>query len=200
MSVIWGKIINKLGEPVENATICVMDKFFEPLHTTYTDKKGNYKLDVENKEYPYLYAVKDYAVNNLEFWCQDIDLKENIEINAIIDKLEIYALKVFKIDGAYPALMIYFRPMSLANKLQGLTDLLPDIDKFEITINDKKSEVYVVNQVEEFVGNGQKVKSYLLHISIPEEGLKEFNNYLSIQIIDKDGNLGQASTYFILSK
>lgn len=200
MSVIWGKIINKLGEPVENATVCVMDKFFEPLYTTYTDKKGNYKLDVENKEYPYLYAVKDYAVNNLEFWCQDIDLKENIEINAIIDKLEIYALKVFKIDGAYPALMIYFRPMSLANKLQGLTDLLPDIDKFEITINDKKSEVYVVNQVEEFVGNGQKVKGYLLHISIPEEGLKEFNNYLSIQIIDKDGNLGQASTYFILSK
>lgn len=200
MSIISGKITNKHGEPVDKAIIYIKDKFFEDIKIAYTDENGNYKIEVKNQEYPYFCAVKGYKENNLEFWCQDIDLKENLTINATIDKLEVYGLKIFKVDGAYPGLMIYFRPMSLANHLKGLSDLCPDIDKFEATINDEKVDIYVKNQVEEFVGNGEKVKAYLLHIALPKERLKESNNYLLLQIIDKDGNLGQAGSFFKFSK
>ncbi len=202
MGIIYGKIKNKYGEPIDNAIVGIKNKDFEDLHTTYTDENGNYQFEIENKNYPYLYAVKDYAVNNLEFWCQDIDLSDDndIEINVMIDKLEIYGLKVFKIDGAYPALMIYFRPMSLDKHLQGISDIFPSIERFEIKINDIISDIYITNTVEEFIGNGETLKSYLLHVSLPEEGLKEVANYLSVQIVDTDGNLGQAATYFEFNK
>ena len=61
-------------------------------------------------------------------------------------------------------------------------------------------EIYVINQVKEFVGNGQTVKACLVHVSFPKEILKTSDNYLSIQIIDTDGNLGQAATFFTLNK
>lgn len=201
MGVIKGKITNKFGEPVEKATVALKDKDFENLYVTYTEEDGSYKLDVEDREYPYLFAVKDYAVDNLEFWCQDINLKNDREINASIDKLEVYGLKVFKIDGAYSkALMVYFRPMSLIKHLQHLKDIFPEVERFDITINGKESKIHVVNQVEEYVGDGKRDKAYLLHVAIPEEGLKESDNYLSVQIVDTDGNLGQAATYFTFNK
>ncbi|MGL5716006.1 MAG: carboxypeptidase-like regulatory domain-containing protein [Paraclostridium sp.] len=196
MGTIRGKITNKSGEPIEKAIVALKNKEFEDLHVTYTDEDGNYKLHAENKEYPYLFIVKNFAVDNLEFWCKDINLKGDIEINASIDKLEIYGLKVFKIDGGYPALMIYFRPMSLVKHLNGDSDIFPNLDKIEVKINNEKSEIYVVNQVEEFVGSTGTMKACLVQISIPEKGLKEIDNYLSVQITDKDGCLGQASTYF----
>lgn len=200
MGTIRGKITNKFGDPIEKAIVALKGKKFEDLYTTHTNEYGNYELDVENREYPYLFAVKDYKVDNLEFWCQDINLKDDIEINASIDKLEIYGLKAFKIDGGYPALMIYFRPMSLVNYLKGSSDIFPNLDSIEVKINNEKSEIYVVNQVEEFAGNGETMKAYLLHISMPAYGLKEIDNYLSVEIIDTDGNLGQASTYFTFNK
>lgn len=200
MGVIKGKIINKFGHPVEKAIVALQDKDFNELYRTHTDEKGNYKLDVKNREYPYLYAVKNYEVDNLEFWCQDINLKSDIEVNATIDKLEVYGLKVFKIDGAYPAVMIYFRPMSLVKILQKHNDISPNIDSIKVEINNKKSEIYVVNQVKEFVGNDETMKSFLLHVSMPKEELKECDNYLSVQIVDIDGSLGQASIYFSFNK
>ena len=178
MGIIWGKITNKFGNPVEEATVALKNKKFEDLYVTYTDEDGNYKLDVENKEYPYLFIVKNFAVDNLEFWCQDINFENGIdkEINASIDKLEVYGLNVFKVDGGYPALMIYFRPMSLVKHLNGDSDIFPDLDNIEVKINNKKSEIYVVNHVEEFAGNGKTMKSCLLNISMPVEGLKEIDN------------------------
>lgn len=200
MGIIRGKITNKFGDPIESAIVALKNKKFEDLYTTNTNEDGNYELDVENREYPYLYAVKGYAVDNLEFWCQDIKLKENIEINASIDKLEIYGLKSFKIDGGYPSIMIYFRPMSLVEHLKGNSDIFPDLDSIEVKINNEKCEIYLINQVEELAGNGERMKACLLNISMPTYGLKESDNYLFVQIIDVDGNLGQASTYFTFNK
>ncbi len=200
MAIITGKITNKIGEPLENAIVGLKDRSFEDLQVTYTDEDGIYKLDVENRKYPFLYAVKDYAVKNLEFWCQDINLKEDIEISAAIDKLEIYGLKVFKVDGGYPALMVYFRPMSLIKHLKQESDIFPNIDKIEVKVNDEVLEIYVMNEVEEYIGNGQTCKACLVHVSLHKEKLKSIDNYLSVEIVDTDGNLGQAATYFTLNK
>lgn len=196
MSLIFGKVVDKFKNPIKNASVGLMDKFFNDLYLTYTDTNGNYILDVENIEYPYFYAVKDYRINNLEFWCQNINLKKDLMINISLDKLEIYGLNTFKVHGAYNALMIYFRPMSLSNYLKNEKDLFPNLKKISIKINDISSKIYVKNIVEEFVGNNEVVKAYLLHVSIPKEGLKNKDNYLLVEIIDIENNLGQASIYF----
>lgn len=200
MGIIEGKITNKIGEPLEKVMVALQNKNFEILHETYTDEDGIYKLDVENKEYPYFVAVKDYSVENLEFWCQDINLKEDIEINASIDKLEIFGLKVFKVHGGYPALMVYFRPMSLVKYLNKDSDVFPNIDKVEVKVNNEVLDIHVMNEVKEFAGDEQTVKACLLHVSLPKEKLKSMDNYLSVEIVDTDGNLGQAATYFTLNK
>lgn len=200
MGVIKGRITNKIGEPIDKAMVALKDKNFVDLYVTYTDEEGIYKLEVKNREYPYLIAVKDYAVKNLEFWCQDISLNDNLEINASIDKLEIYGLKVFKVDGGYPALMVYFRPMSLVKYLKKQSDIFPNIGKIEVEINNEISEIYVINEVREFAGDGEAIKACLLNVSLHKENLKLTDNYLSVQIVDTDGNLGQAGTYFTLSK
>lgn len=58
----------------------------------------------------------------------------------------------------------------------------------------EKATVALKNK--EFEGSTGTMKAYLVQISIPKKGLKEMDNYLSVQITDKEGCLGQASTYF----
>ncbi|MGG7212722.1 carboxypeptidase-like regulatory domain-containing protein [Clostridium nigeriense] len=200
MGTITGKITNKFREPIENALVGLKDKDFQDICVTYTNAEGNYRLDVENRVYPYLYAVKDYGIENLEFWCQDINLQNDIEINASIDKLELYGLKVFKVDGGYPALMVYFRPMSLVKYLNKESDISPNVDTIKVKINNENCEIYIVNEVEEFGGNGSSMRASLVHVSLNKEKLKESDNYLEVEIVDCDGNLGQAATYFTLNK
>lgn len=200
MGTITGKITNKFREPIENALVGLKDKDFQDICVTYTNAEGNYRLDVENRVYPYLYAVKDYGIENLEFWCQDINLQNDIEINASIDKLELYGLKVFKVDGGYPALMVYFRPMSLVKYLNKESDISPNVDTIKVKINNENCEIYIVNEVEEFGGNGSSMRASLVHVSLNKEKLKESDNYLEVEIVDCDGNLGQAVTYFTLNK
>ena len=72
--------------------------------------------------YPYLIGVKDYAIENLEFWCHDLDLTIDQTLDFKFGKLEIYWTNVFQVKGAYPSLMIYFRPMSLEKYKLGLKD------------------------------------------------------------------------------
>ena len=200
MGIITGKITNKFREPIENALVGLKDKDFQDICVTYTNEEGNYRLDIENRVYPYLYAVKDYGIENLEFWCQDINLQNDIEINTSIDKLELYGLKGFKVDGGYPALMVYFRPMSLVKYLNKESDICPNVDTIKVKINNENCEIYIVNEVEEFGGNGSSMRASLVHVSLNKEKLKESDNYLEVEIVDCDGNLGQAVTYFTLNK
>jgi hypothetical protein len=180
--------------------VALMDKDFDKIYEVYTDEYGKYEIQAKKGTYPYLIAVKDYGVEFLEFWCQDIELKENLVIDASIDKLEVYGVKVFKVDGAYPGLMVYFRPMSLEKFLENERDICPDIADIEVKINGEISEIFERNEVKEYGGDLEHMKAYLLHISIPKEGLKAKDNYLSLQIIDRNENLGQAGFFFAFEK
>lgn len=200
MKKIYGVISDKQGKPIEGVFVALKDSHFEDLYTTETGSDGSYELVAESKVYPYLIAVKDYAVHNLEFWCQDLDLSEDLRIDACIDKLEIYGLKVFKVDGAYPAVMIYFRPMSLAKHLANASDLFPDLKDIRVFMNQTESEIYAVNEVQEYVGDGKFAKALLLHASITKEDLPKKNNYVVVQVVDAEGHLGQAAMYFGFEK
>lgn len=200
MAVIRGRITNKFGDPVHKAMVALMNKDFEKVYEVYSNEDGKYEIQAKKDSYPYLIAVKDYGVDYLEFWCQEIELHENLTIDASIDKLEVYGLHVFMIHGAYPALMVYFRPMSLEKYLKKERDICPDIADIEVKINGVISEIYEQNMVKEFCGEAQHMKAFLLHISIPEAGLTSDNNYLTLQITDKNHHLGQAGIFFSIAK
>lgn len=197
MSLISGTITNKKGNPMEGVYVSLKDSEFEDMFSTLTNENGEYFLEAADGYYPHMYAVREYAENYLEFWCQNINLYENTVINASIDKLEIYGLHCFRIKGGYPALTIYFRPMSLVKQKAGQSNICPDITKdcIKISINGDESKILHLNKVEEYVGNSC-VYAYLLQASIPDKLLPRDKNLLDVQIEDLDGFFGQASLFF----
>lgn len=197
MSVINGTITDKKGNPMEGVSVSLMNSQFEDMFSTVTNENGEYFLEAAEGYYPYMYAVREYAENYLEYWCQNINLSENTVINASIDKLEVYGLHCFRIKGGYPSLNIYFRPMSLVKQKAGNSDICPNItnDSIKISINGTHSTILNLNKVEEYVGDSC-VYAYLLQASIPDKLLPIDKNLLDVQILDLDGFFGQASIFF----
>ena len=200
MPVIKGMMVDKDGDGVKEALVCLKGKRFENLYTTMTNEFGEYEMEITAGDYPYLMSVKEYGTQCLEFWCQDLVIDEELIINGVIDQLEIYGLKVFKVDGAYPALMVYFRPMSLQRVLECEENIAPEVASIEIKVNKEELTVYVVNEVEEFIGEGETLRAYLMHVSMPRAGLKDDLNYLSLKIQDVEEHIGVAGTFFSFHK
>ncbi|QAT39628.1 carboxypeptidase-like regulatory domain-containing protein [Clostridium sp. JN-9] len=197
MKKISGIITNKSGEVLENVFVALKDSRFEDVLSTTTNENGEYLLEAEEGYYPFLIAVREYAENFLEYWCQNIYLIGDIEINAKIDKLEIYGLNCFVIKGAYPALTIYFRPMSLSRICKKEKDIAPILssEMVNASVNGIPSKIYLLNKVREFCGDCN-MTAYLMQISHPSELREKEKNLLHIHVMDESGNIGEASLYF----
>lgn len=194
---IRGVVTDKQGVALEDATVGLKNSQFEDILVTTTDKNGEYLLEPELGHYPFLYAVKEYGASFLEYWCQNITLSDDMVINTQIDRLEIYGLHYFVIKGAYPALTIYFRPMSLAKYQAGREDIAPDLssEMIYVSVNGRPAEVYLLNTVEEFAGD-RNMTAYLMQASYPSELLREGKNFLTVRVTDEVGDVGEASLYF----
>lgn len=197
MGIIKGQVTDKNNKPVEGADVGVMNRDFEPIYRTSTDAEGSYTLEMPDGYYPFFIAVKDYGEKNLEYWCNNIELNEQLELNCQIDKLEIYGLHVFEVKGAGPALTIYFRPMSLVKVLNKEADISPELteESFTCFVNGEKCNLLVMNAVKEYTSDGL-LTACLIQISRP--GNMAEKNKLDIILRDKDGNLGMASLFFRL--
>lgn len=97
---LTGCVTGKNGAPIPNASVELKDKNFETLYQTHSDATGHYQLDVPPGCYPFLTAVKEYAVQYLEYWCQDIPLTKPLSLDVSFDRLEVYGLHVFSVKGA----------------------------------------------------------------------------------------------------
>ncbi|MCM1188739.1 MAG: carboxypeptidase-like regulatory domain-containing protein [bacterium] len=197
MGVIKGQITDKNGKPVEGADAGVMNRGFEPMYRAVTDAEGRYTLEIPDGCYPFFIAVKGYGEENLEYWCNNIELNGQIEINCQIDKLELYGLHVFEIKGAAPALTVYFRPMSLVKALNGETDIVPEFTEESVTcfVNGEKCDLLVMNMVKEYSPDAI-LTGCLIQISRPDNMTEK--NKLDLILRDKDGNMGMASLFFTL--
>ena len=197
MHKIFGTVKDKKERVLNGVTVSLMNEYFEDVATTFTNENGKYILEAESRHYPYLIIVRDYAEKFLEYWCQNISLNKDIEINCAIDKLEIYGLHCFKIKGASPALTVYFRPMSLEKQLNGEIDIVPRLKKEQMTvhINAESSKVFVLNEVKEY-SQDMNMTAYLMQVSLPEKYYPVNENFIDIRINDEHGNYGQASMYF----
>lgn len=197
MGIIKGQVTDKNNKPMEGADVGVMNRGFEPIYRTVTDADGKYTLEMPDGYYPFFMAVKGYGEENLEYWCNGIELSGQLDLNCQIDKLEVYGLHVFEVKGAGPALTIYFRPMSLVKVLSKEPDIAPELkeESFTCFVNGEKCDLLVMNTVKEYTSDGL-LTACLIQISRPDN-MKE-KNKLDIILRDKDGNLGMASLFFQL--
>ena len=170
----------------------IKDNNFETIYFTKSDEHGDYKIDLPAGIYPFVTAVRDYGEKYLEYWCSNLKLIHDAELNICIDTLEVYGLNYFKVAGACPSITVYFRPMSLPKFLAQAEDIAPEINTIQAVVDGKALSVLTVNRVKEYVGDGN-MSAYLIQIAEPEDGPNW--NRLDLEIIDCDGNYGAASIY-----
>lgn len=187
-----GYTVDKNKMPVTDAMVEVKDDRFQTLYRTASDENGFYEIEAADEVYPFLIAVKDYGVNNLEYWCQNLDLRRDQRLDVAFDKLEIYGLHAFAVKGGLNALMVYFRPMSLVKFQAGEANIAPEIAKVKVSLDGIDVEVLVTNEVKESIGDGE-MTAYLIHIENPNAD-RQWNR-LDLELWDKAGNFGAATTY-----
>lgn len=189
---LFGYTLDKNKTPVTGAMVLLKDDRFQTLYETESDESGYYEISAADGVYPFVIAVKDYAVNNLEYWCQNIDLRQDRRLDMPFDKLEVYGLHGFFVKGGLNALMVYFRPMSLAKFQAGETDIAPDIERIKATMDGAEAKILVVNEVKESTGDGD-LTAYLIQIENPKTQ-REWNR-LDLEIWDQTGHFGVATIF-----
>lgn len=154
--------------------------------------RGFYFLEVPGGRYPFVTIVKAYAEEYLEYWCHDIDLSQDRTLDAAIDKLEVYGLHVFVVKGAYNALMVYFRPMSLVKYQRGESDIAPDLRRIRVRVDDTEAEILQRSEVKESNG-AVGMTAYLLQVANPNgDGAWD---RLDVEVTDVEGNRGAATIF-----
>lgn len=190
--ILDGYVKDKCGIAIKNAIVEIKDRTFNTLYHTESNDDGYYQLDIPEGRYPFLVAVKDYAVNYLEYWCQNLPLFKNMSLDISFDQLEIYGLHAFEVKGADNGLMVYFRPMSLLKFQQGKEDIAPDDITITVTIDGKESPVIFQNRVTELADN-RKLTAYLIQVGLPENTFSW--KQLTVQIQNKDNHYGAATIF-----
>ena len=189
---IVGYVTDKNKAPIANALIEIKGENFVTLFSTESKEDGYYMLDIPKGQYPFLTAVKDYGINYLEYWCQNISLQADMSLDVCIDKLEIYGLHVFPVKGAGNSLMVYFRPMSLPKFQQGIQDIAPEDIVIKATIDDQEMHVIHMNLVKEYAG-GRELTAYLIQVETRENNIPWHK--FDLQITDADNHYGAATIY-----
>lgn len=189
---IAGYVTGKNKVPIANALIEIKGESFATLFSTESREDGYYVLEIPKGQYPFLTAVKDYGVNYLEYWCQNISLQADMSLNVSFDKLEIYGLHVFSVKGAGNSLMVYFRPMSLTKFQQGMPDIAPNDIVIKVTIDNQEMRVINTNTVKEFA-DGHELTAYLIQVETSESNIPWHK--LDLQITDSDNHYGAATIF-----
>jgi len=190
---LFGYTFDKNGVPAAETAVEIKDTQFQTIYATVSDEYGYYEIEADVARYPFLIAVKEYGVHYLEYWCQNIDLRQEQRLDIRVDTLEVYGLHAFRVKGGMNALMVYFRPMSLAKYLLGEADIAPEIKEIRATLDGKAVKVLVTNQVKESIGESC-LTAYLIQINHP--GGTQWNR-LDVEIWDQEDHYGAATIFGI---
>lgn len=188
--MLTGYTCDKMGNPVPGTIVELKDEYFQTVSSAISDENGYYTLKAEEKIYPYLVAVKSYAQENLEYWCQNVDLRQNLQLNPHFDKLEVYGLHPFVVRGGSSPFMAYFRPMSLIKFLGGEADIAPEIAQIDAKLDGHPAKVLHINPVKEING-GEELTAYLVQLETSEINWKR----LDVAVWDTENNFGEATVF-----
>ena len=183
---------DKNGNAFSDVIVEVKDLEFQTLYCAKSNHSGYYIVDLPANKYPFVTAVKEYGENYLEYWCHNIDLSTDRELDITIDTLEIYGLNVFAVKGGYNSLMVYFRPMSLKKFQNGEKDICPNIKSINVYVDGQKTGILSQNEVCEYCGDNN-MKAFLLQTDNPNAD----GSWTKLDVIIRDENndCGAASVY-----
>lgn len=190
--ILEGYVTAKNKRPMAGALVEVKNDRFQTMYSTQSDDTGHYQLDIPAGRYPFLTAVKEYAVHYLEYWCQNISLQSNMTLDVSFDQLEIYGLHAFTVKGGMNSLMVYFRPMSLQKFLQGMSDIVPDGMNITVFLDEEEVPVLKTNYVQEMAGE-QAMTACL--IQVDASGKTTPWQKLEVRVIDQEQHYGAASLF-----
>jgi len=204
---ISGEATDFNNKPLENVAVELKNSSFKTIDSAITDKRGMYSFKAKKDYYFALTAVnkQDYRKTNLEFWAWNIPADTNLNINIQYDKLEVYGVNVFLIQGAFPAYSIYLRPMSLTRvgenlQSQKFDKMAPIIDSVDlnISLDGKKLKIYSKQIVHEYARN-QSMIGYFIQAEYQKP--KDKHSPLEIVLFDRERKeYGAAKFYFPLSQ
>lgn len=191
---ISGRATDFDGNPIDSCVIKLKYSNFSDAYETYTDKDGYYSLpEVKKGKYVSLYAIrpKEYPrpdrvpddQKRLEFWAWDVIADRDLIINPRYDKLELYGVNAFEVQGGLPGIMIYVRPMSLGKLLSydaQVRQTKADIDKTvdiniplehfvpRVFLDEEETAVRLIQPVEEYSSIGANSRGFLLFVDRPK--------------------------------
>ena len=217
---IKGYITDYQNNPLDSVAVGWQDKkFTKSIAETTTDKNGFYEIKLEKGRY---YSVSALNMNKyivtgstlpkkdlrLEFWGWNFIADRDTVFNMQYDRMEVYGINVFRIQGGTPAFTIYCRPMSLTRTLdyglptKGRVRLAPSPEnlKINVTINGEEVKVLSKQEVEEYWSETESTNAYLLTVALPKIKSGLPYSIFRIQMTDlENGDRGEA-TYFMEKK
>jgi len=204
MVTISGKVTDFSGKPIVSAMIEAKTNLFEMKYHTFSDRNGNYSISVDAGTYIGLSCVRmaDYGKSSLEFWAWNVPANENMTINMRYERLEVYGLNVFRIQGAHRGYSIYCRPMSLTRYLAWeknptpLMNFAPNLDKMrvEVIINGSPAKVNMVEKVKEYAGKHQ-AEAVMIYTDLGAITSKPYDEIKVIITDLENGDKGEAIYY-----
>ena len=197
MSVIKGIVRDKNKQPVSHAKVALLTERFEVIISGEADESGRFCLEADAKKYPYFIASKGFHEKFLDFWGYNIDLRNDLEINPLLGKIEIFSLIFFPSLDADNCMMLYFRPMSLKQLVGKEKVIAPELstDDITVSVNGDFYEIITMRVISETINKGvEPIKAYALKIML--DGIEfDGKNKLEISIIKDDG-YGEAVLFF----
>lgn len=199
---IYGKVTYFDNSLVAGAEVRIIKTSFnEPAYVLNADENGEYSVDVKKGVYLAMIIVKDYIEKNLEYWAWNVPALEDLEINARMDRMEVYALNAFYPQAAGPVMYISFRPMSLTRVLalkksreemeaMPLTDIAPNLknEDIEVTIGGQKVEILRIDRIVEKTSKTTGLVAYLIQTTRPADFGEP--DYLRVHVTITDSENG----------
>lgn len=201
---VFGKVTDFDNNPLQDAVVEIKNDRFEAVYKARTNVEGEYRIRVKRGLYLALMACKDYKTKYLEYWAWNVPAYQDLQFNPRIGGIEVYAMNAFSPQGAYPSLLIYFRPMSLirsqrlegvrAIKRIGVIDISPVLSKddIQVRINGRPVEMLEVNRVKEYADGIYSMIAYLVQLTLPKRSIIAYliQSALPVEKLENKGDSG----------
>jgi len=205
------------GEPCDSCYVAVKHPGFDDLAAARTDAGGRYEISLPQGLYNAVAIYDDrYGSETLEFWAWNADLGEDLELDAVIDRLEVYNLAVWNSKGGAPSLFVSFRPMSLDRFLAGgevleaelqgdvtrVREIAPSLDAehIQVTVDGRPVAIESLQWYYEFYADpvtSQREALRVCLLQVERPVLDSGRHVVLVSITDcETGSTGQAATYF----
>jgi hypothetical protein len=184
---LYGRVTDFEGKPVQ-AYVMINSTKFRGCGSAKTDAKGYFELMLPERRYQQIFVCdKNYGRSTLEFYGWNLYLDRDIELNARVDKIEIYRIAV----GVTPerTVIIDFVPMDVFHTVKGIHKDLKQkaevdyssskyyppikLGEVEVYIDNKRAEVWTLHKRQHSLADsGLKNKTrpaYTLEAKIPTQ-------------------------------